>query len=197
MRICVLSDNAVCTFKAFTVTPSYPNLDNIERLKSHTLKRVRREAGYATGMYGKWHLGYHPPLLPASQGFDDFIGLGSGDGDHHTHIDRSGRKDWWHNNELNMEDGYSTDLITNHSIDFIKAHKDEPFFLYVSHLSIHFPWQGPDDPPHRLEGTDYANEKWGLIPDRQNVSPHVKDQSAYYMPSFLFDEHLRKCCRSL
>ncbi len=143
-------------------------------LEAVTIAEVLREAGYATGMYGKWHRGYHPPLLPASQGFDDFIGLGSGDGDHHSHIDRSGRKDWWHNNELNMEDGYSTDLITNHSIDFIKAHKDEPFFLYVSHLSIHFPWQGPDDPPHRLEGTDYANEKWGLIPDKQNVSPHVK-----------------------
>ncbi len=143
-------------------------------LDTITMAEVLKKAGYSTGMYGKWHLGYHPPLLPANQGFDDFIGLGSGDGDHFTHIDRSGRKDWWHNNELTMESGYSTDLITKHSIEFIEAHKDAPFFLYVAHLSIHFPWQGPNDPPHRREGLDYANDKWGIIPDRRNVSPHVK-----------------------
>jgi arylsulfatase A len=139
-----------------------------------TVAEVLKKTGYATGMYGKWHLGYHPPFLPANQGFDDFIGLGSGDGDHYTHIDRSGRKDWWHNNSLKMEQGYSTDLITNHSIDFIKKHKNQPFFLYVAHLSIHFPWQGPDDPPHRVEGTDYSNDKWGIIPNPNDVSPHVK-----------------------
>jgi arylsulfatase A-like enzyme len=143
-------------------------------LEAVTIAETLKKAGYKTGIFGKWHLGYHPPFLPPNQGFDEFIGLGSGDGDHHTHIDRSGRKDWWRNNELRMENGYSTDLITNHSIDYMKAHKNELFFLYVSHLSIHFPWQGPDDPPHRLEGTDYTNNKWGIIPDKNNVSPHVK-----------------------
>jgi arylsulfatase A len=143
-------------------------------LQAVTIAEILKEAGYTTGMYGKWHLGYHPPYLPANQGFDDFIGLGSGDGDHFTHINRWGRKDWWHNNRLEMEKGYTTDLITQHSIDFINRYKDRPFFLYVSHLSIHFPWQGPDDPPHRQEGKDYTNDKWGIIPDKRNVSPHVK-----------------------
>jgi arylsulfatase A len=143
-------------------------------LQALTIAEVLKKAGYATGMYGKWHLGYKPPFLPADQGFDEFIGLGSGDGDHFTHIDRSGRKDWWRNNEPKMEQGYSTDLIIDHSVDFIKAHQKEPFFLYVSHLSIHFPWQGPDDAPHRKEGKDYADDKWGIIPDKNNVSPHVK-----------------------
>ena len=143
-------------------------------LEAVTIAEVLKMGGYATGMYGKWHLGYHPPYLPADQGFDEFIGLGAGDGDHHSHIDRWGRKDWWHNNKQIMEEGYSTDLITDHSIEFIKNHKNKPFFLYVSHLSVHFPWQGPSDPPHRVEGKDYTNDKWGIIPDRKNVSPHVK-----------------------
>ncbi|MBN1351606.1 sulfatase [candidate division KSB1 bacterium] len=143
-------------------------------LDAFTIAEALKQTGYATGMYGKWHLGYHPPLLPANQGFDEFIGLGSGDGDHHTHIDRLGREDWWRNNQLEMEAGYSTNLITSHSIDFIKAHQQEPFFLYVAHLSIHFPWQGPTDPPHRVKGIDYANDKWGIIPDRNNIRPHVK-----------------------
>ncbi len=139
-----------------------------------TIAEVLKGAGYTTGMYGKWHLGYRAPYLPTNQGFDEFIGLGAGDGDHHSHIDRWGRKDWWHNDKLKMEKGYSTNLITKHSIEFIKKHKAEPFFLYVSHLSVHFPWQGPTDPPHRVEGKDYTNDKWGIIPDKNNVSPHVK-----------------------
>ena len=56
-----------------------------------TIAEVLKEAGYATGMFGKWHLGYLPPYLPHDQGFDEFRGLGSGDGDHHTHVDRWGR----------------------------------------------------------------------------------------------------------
>jgi arylsulfatase A len=143
-------------------------------LEASTIAEILKDAGYATSVFGKWHLGYQPPFLPLNQGFDEFSGLGSGDGDHHTHIDRSGREDWWQGDELKMEEGYSTDLITSHSIDFIKRHRDRPFFLYVSYLAIHFPWQGPEDPPHRLEGIDYHDDKWGIIPDRKNVRPHIK-----------------------
>lgn len=62
-------------------------------LEAVTMAEVLREAGYATAMYGKWHRGYHPPLMPFRQGFDDFRGLAGGGGDHHSHIDRSGRDD--------------------------------------------------------------------------------------------------------
>jgi len=139
-----------------------------------TIAEVLKKNGYATGMFGKWHLGYIPPWLPTSQGFDEFRGLGSGDGDHHTHIDRWGREDWWHNNQLDMQTGYTADLLTQYSVDFIEQHQDEPFFLYVPHLAIHFPWQGPNDPPHRTKGHDYGDDKWGIIPDPSNVGTHVK-----------------------
>ena len=148
--------------------------DNGLPLEAVTIAEVLKQAGYATGMFGKWHLGYKPPLWPTHQGFDEFVGLGSGDGDHHTHIDRSGNEDWWRNDDIRMETGYTAELITRHSVDFIRRHKDEPFILYVPHLAIHFPWQGPGDPPHRVKGTNYANDKWGIIPNRNNVAPHVK-----------------------
>ena len=122
-----------------------------------TIAEALREMGYRTAMYGKWHLGYRPPFWPSEQGFDEFRGLGSGDGDHHSHIDRSGRRDWWHNAEIEMEDGYTGDLITDHSVEFIERSENEPFFLYVAHLAIHFPWQGPDDLAYRVEGGNYHN----------------------------------------
>lgn len=143
-------------------------------LEATTIAEVLNEKGYATGCFGKWHLGYQAPLLPTRQGFDVFRGLVSGDGDFHTHIDRSGNEDWWHNEELVNEKGYTTDLLTRHSIDFIESHRDEPFFLYLPHLAIHFPWQGPDDPPHRTTGKSWHQDKWGVIPDRGKVMPHVK-----------------------
>ena len=139
-----------------------------------TLPEVLKKVGYTTGMFGKWHLGYKPPRTPASQGFDEFRGLVTGDGDHYTHIDRSGNKDWWHNDSIEMEKGYTATLLTDHSVDFIEENKDRPFFLYLAHLAIHFPWQGPDDPPHRTEGKGYHKDKWGIIPDEKNVRPHVE-----------------------
>jgi len=139
-----------------------------------TIAEVLKKNGYATGMFGKWHLGYIPPWLPTNQGFDEFRGLGSGDGDHHSHIDRWGREDWWHNNQLDMQTGYTADLLTQYSVEFIEQHQDEPFFLYVPHLAIHFPWQGPNAPPHRKPGSDYSDDKWGIIPDPSNVGTHVK-----------------------
>ena len=142
-------------------------------LSAVTIAEVLKQSGYATGMFGKWHLGYEAPYLPTNQGFDTFRGLVSGDGDHHTQIDRSGNEDWWNGAFVSMEKGYTADLITRHSIEFIERHKDEPFFLYVPHLAIHFPWQGPNDPPHRKAGVEYHKDKWGVIPDRSNVQPHV------------------------
>ncbi len=143
-------------------------------LEAFTLAEALKPLGYATGMFGKWHLGYAAPFLPTRQGFDEFRGFLTGDGDHHSHIDRAGYEDWWHNEKIEMERGYSADLITRHSIDFMERHKNQPFFLYVPHQVIHFPWQGPEDPPHRAKGKDYEKDKWGIIPDRSNVSPHVK-----------------------
>ena len=143
-------------------------------LEAVTMAEMLKEAGYSTGMFGKWHLGYKEPFLPTRQGFDEFVGLAAGDGDHHSHIDRWGREDWWQNNSPKMEDGYSVELITNHSKSFIERHQDQPFFLYIAHLAIHFPWQGPEDPPQREKGISYEKDKWGIIPDRQNVHPHVK-----------------------
>jgi len=140
-----------------------------------TIPQVLKKAGYATGMYGKWHLGYRHPHMPTDFGFDDFRGLLTGDGDHISHVSRSGAEDWYHNDKIEMEEGYSSELITRHSIDFMKQNKDRPFFLYVAHLVIHFPWQAPGEKAHRKVGTDYWSlQKLGPHPEGQ-VAPVVKE----------------------
>lgn len=139
-----------------------------------TIAERLKQQGYATACFGKWHLGFRSPHLPNDQGFHEFRGLLAGDGDHHSHIDRYGNEDWWNNKTVQMESGYTAELLTTYAIDFIQQHRDRPFFLYVPHLAIHFPWQGPRDPAHRVKGKDYKLDKWGTIPDRSHVHPHVK-----------------------
>lgn len=140
-----------------------------------TIARTLKAAGYATGIYGKWHLGYRPPFLPPGYGFDDFRGLASGDGDHHSHVNRSGQPDWWHNDRLVSESGYTADLVTRHGIEFIDRNQQRPFFLYLPHLAIHFPWQGPRDKAHRVEGRGYHDlSKLGPM-ESKDVSAKVRE----------------------
>jgi len=109
--------------------------------KEWTYPEAMKEGGYKTGIFGKWHLGYKPEYNPLNHGFDEFIGFISGNIDAHSHLDRVNTKDWWKGKKLMAEEGYHTDLINSHAIDFIDKHKDSPFFLYVAHGSPHSPFQ--------------------------------------------------------
>lgn len=126
-------------------------------LGTPTMASILQQGGYATAMYGKWHLGFHPPHMPTRFGFDEFRGIVHGDSDHHSHVDRSGRQGWWHNETSANEPGYAADVLTRHSVAFIEKNRQRPFFLYLPHLSIHFPWQGPRDAGYRELGRDYNN----------------------------------------
>jgi arylsulfatase A len=121
-------------------------------LEEVTFAEVLKSRGYATGIFGKWHVGYNVEFNPARQGFDEFIGYVSGNVDYHSHIDQAGFDDWWKNIQKVPEEGYCTDLITKHGVDFIERHKDEPFCLYLPHEAPHYPYQGRKDPPERLSG---------------------------------------------
>lgn len=121
-------------------------------LEEVTFAELLKGRGYATGIFGKWHLGYSVEFNPARQGFDEFRGYVSGNVDYHSHLDGAGFEDWWKNLEQVPEEGYTTDLIMKHGIDFIERHKDEAFCLYLPHESVHSPYQGRKDPPERLPG---------------------------------------------
>jgi len=122
------------------------------QMKEVTFAELLKKRGYATGVFGKWHLGYQEQYNPTYQGFDRYVGYVSGNVDFHSHIDGAGVFDWWHQNQHNKEEGYTTHLITKHAVEFIRASGKKPYCLYIAHEAPHDPYQGPNDPPVRKEG---------------------------------------------
>lgn len=114
-------------------------------LSEITIAEELKKYGYNTGMFGKWHLGYPKEYNPTLQGFDEFTGFVSGNIDYHGHIDQEGYLDWWKGTEIDNEDGYSTDLITEYGVKYINKNDPEktgrPFFLYLAHEAPHYPYQ--------------------------------------------------------
>ena len=115
-----------------------------------TIAEVLKEAGYTTGIIGKWHLGDQPEFLPTRQGFDSFFGIPYSD----DMTPREG-KPW---PELPLMDNetvieapvdrdYLTKRYTERAIDFLKANQEKPFFLYLPQAmpgSTRAPYSSPD-----------------------------------------------------
>ena len=137
-------------------------------LSAFTLGDALKSAGYATASFGKWHLGYIPTLGPLKQGFDKSCGTNNSS-DYFSHISRVGELDWYRQDKLSEEEGYLTDLITNSSTSFIEANQNCPFFLYLSHAAVHFPWQGPTDKPYRTKGKIWHDLKHGVREDKKQA----------------------------
>ena len=114
-----------------------------------TIAEILREEGYATGFFGKWHLG-DTPFLPESQGFDLNIGgtaAGQPASYFYPYKASEGRSDRW--DVPHLDDGsegeYLTDRLTDEAVEFLEAQHDRPFLLYLSHYAVHTPIQSKDD----------------------------------------------------
>lgn len=112
-----------------------------------TIAEVVKPLGYATAIYGKWHLGSEPELLPTRQGFDEYFGIPYSNDmwPHHP----------WQGQSVNFpelplvenetvidtldEQSLITTWYTERAVSFIRRHKDKPFFLYVPHSMPHVP----------------------------------------------------------
>lgn len=136
------------------------------------ISEILAEKGYACGVVGKWHLGWVGAYGPNNQGFDISY-CSNNSPDYHSHVSRNGKVDWYKDHQLHKESGYLTDLVTKHSRTFIEENRERPFFLFVSHPAIHFPFQGPTDPPFRTEGTLWhGNERIiGLVQPDSKYGP--------------------------
>lgn len=110
-----------------------------------SLARMLKDAGYATGISGKWHLGYEPKFFPGPHGFDHWFGILGGGADYFHHTEPEGLPVLYLNGQPVKREGYTTDLITEDAVAFIGRAKDKPFFLYVPYTAPHTPIQGPGD----------------------------------------------------
>ena len=112
-----------------------------------TLAEVLKKAGYATGLIGKWHLGYPKETFPTRQGFDTFKGLLSGNIDYFQHVDRKLIPDLWDGEEPITDARYMTKFIGDETLRFLDRNARSPFFLYVAFNAPHDPFQAPEDAP--------------------------------------------------
>jgi arylsulfatase A-like enzyme len=111
-----------------------------------SLPQLLKNSGYATGLVGKWHLGYKPEFAPNAHGFDDFFGFKSGYIDYYEHTNSDGDDDLYENGTPVRVTGYMTDLITERAIRFLRQNAPRPFFLEVTYNAAHWPFQVPDHP---------------------------------------------------
>jgi arylsulfatase A-like enzyme len=111
-----------------------------------SLPQLLKNRGYATGLFGKWHLGYKPAFSPRAHGFDSFFGFKSGYVDFYRHTAGDGQPDLFEDDRPVTASGYMTDLITERAVDFVRQHAGRPFFLEVAYSAAHWPYQPPGRP---------------------------------------------------
>lgn len=111
-------------------------VDNVTKLPLDkiTIAQSLKTAGYATAMFGKWHLGEDAAHHPKARGFDEAI------------VSMGVHFDFATNPKTDYPKGeYLADFLTDKATDFIRRHKDGPFFLYLPHFGVHAPYQAKPD----------------------------------------------------
>lgn len=118
-----------------------------------TVAAYLKDMGYQTGIVGKWQLGAAPPFNPLNRGFDYFYGFLGGEHNYFAvdgaHAGPSQAVVSYlplnENRSATGFDGYLTDVLTDHAIEFVHENRDEPFFLYLAYNAPHTPLQAPEN----------------------------------------------------
>ncbi len=125
-----------------------------------TIADVFKEAGYATGAFGKWHNGTQPPYHPNDRGFDEYYGFTSG----HWGYYFSPPLD--HNGQKVRGNGYVVDDFTDKAIEFIENNQESPFFCYVPYNTPHSPM---------MISERFYGKFRNAVPEMRNRDPEKED----------------------
>ena len=113
-----------------------------------TLPQMFQRGGYATGLFGKWHLGDGHPFLPVDKGFDEQFMIANGAVDHVENYWGNSDFDTWFKDSKEVwhqTKGYYTDALFDHAMQWMDSCKDKPFFCYLATLAPHEPWDAPEE----------------------------------------------------
>lgn len=180
-----------------------------------TLAEALKEQGYATGCFGKWHLGHLPQFLPTNNGFDTYFGIPySNDMDRLNDVGPKGRAaffdpkvEYWNVPLMKDLDVYErpadqttiTRRYTEQAVDFIKANKSQPFFVYLPHNLPHIPlFRGKAFEDHSARGLygDVIEEiDWsvGQIMETLKAEGLAENTCVFFSsdngPWLIFDQH--------
>ncbi|MDB4345922.1 arylsulfatase, partial [bacterium] len=151
---------------------------NMLRTREVTMADVFTDNGYATGIFGKWHLGDVYPYRPQDRGFQYVLkhqagGVGQApDYWGNDYFDDT----YWLNGELKRFEGFCTDVFFDEGIKFIKDNKEKPFFAYITTNAPHSPYYSP------LEYSDpYENNPDVSIPEFYGMVTNIDDNMAKLM----------------
>jgi arylsulfatase A-like enzyme len=139
-----------------------------------TLAEMLKPAGYATGIFGKWHLGDNYPMRPIDQGFDESLvhkggGIGQTPDLPNDYFDPL----LWHNGREHRAKGYCTDVFFNAAIEFVRVNRNRPFFVYLATNAPHTPLTVADRyvEPYKAMGLDDTTARvYGMV---QNIDENL------------------------
>lgn len=151
----------------------FPQYDYGLHTDEVTIADMLREQGYATGCFGKWHLGHRPGLLPLDQGFDEYVGVPYSNDMAQIHRGKNSkykfRLPFMNGNkvvEWEPDQRELTKRYTEATVDFIERNKDQPFFAYVPHSMPHIPLYASKDfkgtSPRGLYGDVIEEIDWSV-----------------------------------
>ena len=117
-----------------------------------TVAEVLKQAGYVTGITGKWGLGEPDTTgLPTRQGFDEWFGYLNQRRAHTyypPYLWRNEQKVFLERNKNGRREQYSHDMFTKFALDFVRRHKSKPFFLYLAYTTPHAKYEIPSTEPY-------------------------------------------------
>ena len=141
-------------------------LENM-RADEETFAEIFRDAGYKTGLFGKWHNGSHYPMDPKGQGFDTFFGFKQGHWNNYfdTELEYNG-------NPVKTK-GFITDVLTDSALAFIEHHREDPFLAFIPYNAPHSPFQVRESyfQKYKAEGLSDKNAAvYGMV---ENVDDNI------------------------
>ena len=130
-------------------------------LDESTITEAFKQAGYKTALFGKWHNGGQAPYHPNCRGIDEFYGFCSG------HWGNYFNPVLEHNGEIVKGNGFITNDLTDHTIDYINKKNDQPFFLIMALNTPHSPMQVPEEFWNLYKNKNIQQR--GSIPEKEDI----------------------------